>query len=89
MLPTGGMKMAGEDKTAVFVAGLKQTRKAVMNGTACRVLLAENADPGLTEPLQDLCRARAVPVRWVHTMQELGHACRLSVGAAAAAVCTE
>ena len=53
------------------------------------VLLAENADPSLTGPLQALCRARAVPVRWVPTMQELGHACRLSVGAAAAAVCTE
>ena len=46
--------MAGEDKTAVFVAGLKQTRKAVMNGAACRVLLAENADPSLTGGLHGI-----------------------------------
>lgn len=81
--------MAGEAQTAVFVAGLKQTRKAVLNGTACRVLLAQNADPGLTEPLWDLCQERRIPVRWVPSMQELGHACSLSVGAAAVAVFAE
>lgn len=81
--------MAGDEITAVLVAGGKQTRKAVLSGNARRVLLAENADPGLTEPLWELCRDRKVPVRWIATMQELGRLCRLSVGAAAAAICTE
>ena len=81
--------MAGEVQTAVFVAGLKQTRKAVLRGTARRVLLAKNADPGLTEPLEALCRDHRVPVRWVSSMQELGQACSLSVGTAAAAIFTE
>lgn len=78
--------MLGQEKTGSYVAGIKQTRKAVRNGTAAGVLLAENADPALTQPLEELCRQRQIPVRWVATMRELGQICRLSVGAAAAAV---
>lgn len=75
--------------TPAFVVGIKQTRKAILSGAAGSVLLAENADPDLTEPLQALCRERDIPVRWVPSMRELGRACHLSVGAAAAAVFAE
>lgn len=81
--------MAGKEKTAVFVAGLKQARKAVLQGTARCVLLAKNADPDLTEPLQRLCQERRVPVRWVASMQELGHSYSLAVKTAAVALFTE
>lgn len=77
--------MAGQAKSAVFVAGLRQVRKAVLRGDASQVLLARNADPSLTEPLEALCRTCRVPVEWVSTMQELGRLCALSVGAAAGA----
>ena len=40
--------MSGQENKAC-VAGVKQTRKAIMNGIAGSVLLAENADPALTE----------------------------------------
>ncbi len=72
-----------------FVAGVKQTRKAILKGSAANVLLAENADPDLTEPLQTLCQERGIPVQWISSMQVLGKSCSLSVGAAAAAVLRE
>lgn len=81
--------MAEGEQKAVFVPGLRQTRKAVLSGAANCVLLAKNADPGLTGPLAALCRDTQVPVRWISTMRELGRTCGLTVGAAAAAVCPE
>lgn len=72
-----------------FVAGIKQTRKAILNGSAVSVLLAENADPDLTEPLLSLCQERGIPVQWISSMQVLGRSCSLSVGAAAAAMIRE
>ena len=67
------------------VVGAKQLRKALEKGIARFVCLAENADPGITEPLEEMCTARNVPVRWVSTMAELGEICGIEVGAAAAA----
>ena len=49
--------MSGQENKSC-VAGVKQTRKAIMNGIAGSVLLAENADPALTEPLAALAEAR-------------------------------
>ncbi len=68
------------------VVGAKQLRKAVLRGSAKAVYLAQNADPALTSPLQSLCLQNAVRCLWVPDMKELGHACGIDVGAAAAAV---
>ena len=43
--------MAGELTAKEKVVGLKQTRRAVTQGTARQVYLACDADPALTEPL--------------------------------------
>lgn len=67
------------------VVGSKQLRKALQNGSAKQVYLARNADPGLTEPLEELCRQYHIPYSWVSSMTELGRACGIEVGAAAAA----
>jgi large subunit ribosomal protein L7A len=67
------------------VVGAKQLRKAMEKGTARYVCLAQNADPAITMPLEDQCRQRSIPCVWVRTMQELGTACGIEVGAAAAA----
>lgn len=72
-----------EDKPLV---GSKQLRKALQNGTVAAVFLARNADPAITEPLSELCRAQRVPCSWVKTMKELGEACGIDVGTAAAAI---
>ena len=67
------------------VVGLKQLRKALENGKAKFVFLAQNADPALTEPIAALCQQNQVSYTWVGSMADLGRACGIEVGAAAAA----
>jgi len=67
------------------VAGAKQLRKAVLSGAAKHVFLALNADPALTEPIEALCQQHNVEYAWVRSMTDLGRACGIDVGAAAAA----
>ena len=68
------------------VVGAKQLKKALQKGTARYVFLAENADPAITEFLETLCRQSDTPLTWVASMADLGRACGIEVGAAAAAV---
>ena len=69
-----------------LVVGAKQLRKALKAGTARKVYLAENADPAITEPLAAMCREVSVDISWVRSMAELGKACGIEVGTAAAAI---
>lgn len=68
-----------------FVVGVKQLRKALNSGRARYVFLAENADPAITVPLEEQCQMNHVSYAWVRSMQDLGRACGIEVGAAAAA----
>ena len=68
------------------VVGAKQLKKAVLKGRARYVFLALNADPAVTEPLEELCLSRNIQISWVASMADLGSACGIEVGAAAAAV---
>ena len=68
------------------VVGSKQLRKALRAGRIAYVYLAENADPAVTDPLEELCSELHIQITWVHSMAELGRMCGIEVGAAAAAV---
>lgn len=68
------------------VVGARQLKKALSSGLANRVFLAENADPALTEPIEALCLQNHIQFDWVPSMTDLGRACGIDVGAAAAAV---
>ena len=68
-----------------FVVGAKQLRKALNSGKAQKVYLAENADPAITLPIMEQCKLNGIPFAWVARMQDLGSACGIEVGAAAAA----
>ena len=68
-----------------IVVGAKQLKKALKNGNVRRVFLACNADPAITEPIAALCQLNHVDFAWVRSMTDLGHACGIEVGAAAAA----
>lgn len=68
------------------LVGAKQVRRALARGEVRLVLLAEDADPSLTEPLRSLCIDTGVRVRAVASMRSLGEACGISVKAAAAAL---
>ena len=67
------------------VAGAKQLRKAISSQSVFRVYLARNADPAITEPIEAACKEKQIPYAWAKTMKDLGTACGIEVGAAAAA----
>lgn len=66
--------------------GTKQTMRIVELGRAEEVYVAEDADPRLKSKIIALCNQHAVRVTLVDTMQNLGKACGIEVGAAMAAV---
>ena len=68
------------------VVGVKQSRRAILEGRALRVLLACDADPAIIEPLARLCQEAAVPAQAMCNMAELGHAAGIQVGAAVVTV---
>ena len=78
-------RLSGSEK----VVGLKQVRRAVTGGSVNLVFLACDADPRLTEALEELCNAHGVATVWDYTMAQLGKACGIAVGTAAAAVATK
>ena len=75
-----------EHSEAKKVVGIKQVKKAVREGRALQVILADDADPALLAPLEDACAAAGIRPEYVPYMKELGKACGISVGAACAAV---
>ena len=82
----GGMQMLDELKTQRKVVGIKQLRKSMKDGQIKLAYVAENADPKLTDPLTEECQKFGVELIVVPTMAELGQACGISVGAAAAGI---
>ncbi len=68
------------------IVGIKQLRKALRDGTAAKVFIAKDADPKLIGPLTESCQETGVPIEEAATMAELGKACGIEVGAAAAAL---
>lgn len=67
------------------LVGAKQIRKALEKDAALVVFLARNADPAITGPIEAKCIAHQVSCAWVASMADLGKACGIDVGAAAAA----
>ena len=66
--------------------GRKQSQRAVLEGKAEKIYLAENADGRIREEIEKLCETYGVPVISVDTMENLGKACGIQVGAAVAAL---
>lgn len=78
--------MLAELSSQEKVIGVKQSRKAIRDGRAKRVFLACDADPAITGPIAESCASAGIPVEEGHTMAQLGHACRITVGAAVVAM---
>lgn len=77
--------MLDELEHAAKVVGVKQVRRALSDGRAKRLYLAQDADPQLTRPLAEQAGAQGIEVCWHPSMKELGRACGIAVGAAVAA----
>ncbi|MDQ7793407.1 MAG: ribosomal L7Ae/L30e/S12e/Gadd45 family protein [bacterium] len=69
--------------------GAKQTLKAVDRGIATLVVVARDADERVLRDLLRCCEERGVTVLYAESMEGLGRACGIQVGAAAAAVIEE
>lgn len=78
--------LLAEQANQQVIVGAKQIRKAIHSKRVLRVFLAKNADFVLTEALEAMCLQNHIPCVWVPNMTELGHACGIEVGAAAAAI---
>ncbi len=66
------------------VVGIKQSKRAVSDGLASSAYVACDADPDIIDPFSQLCSKNGVRVVYVDTMEELGRACGINVGAAVA-----
>lgn len=69
-----------------IIVGLKQSLKAVKNGDAKCAYVAENADAHIREPFIKVCGECCVEVKYYPTMEQLGAACGIDVGAAVVVV---
>ena len=76
--------MQTEFASAKHVVGIKQSKRALADGTAKSAYIARNADPAITEPFAQMCEEKGVEVIYADTMEELGRACGINVGAAVA-----
>ncbi len=66
--------------------GLKQSKKAVLNGEAQMVYLACDADRNIKETFEKLCKKSKITVDTKYSMTQLGELCSIDVGAAVVAV---
>ncbi len=66
--------------------GTKQTLKALEKGLARQVFVALDAEQHVIRPLIQMCQDKNIPVVEVDYMKDLGKACGIEVGCAAAAV---
>ncbi len=69
-----------------LIVGTKQLKKALAKDCVGQIWLARDADPALTLELEAQAARRGVRARWVSSMAQLGRACGIDVGAAAAAI---
>lgn len=68
------------------VIGTKQVKKAILKGQTQKVYLADDAEPHITSSLRILCQQHQVEIEVVNKMEQLGNACGIEIGAAAAAL---
>ncbi|SHN36990.1 50S ribosomal protein L7ae-like protein [Gracilibacillus kekensis] len=68
------------------IIGTKQVLKAIKNGQAKEVIIANDADLHITSKVSRLASDHNVPFFYVDSMKKLGKACGIDVGAATVAI---
>ncbi|WP_216831089.1 50S ribosomal protein L7ae-like protein [Alkalihalobacterium elongatum] len=64
------------------VIGTKQTIKALEQGNAIEVIIANDAEARVVTKVQLLAQKKGVPITVVDSMKKLGKVCGIDVGAA-------
>ena len=80
----GGTFVLTELTSSNRVVGVKQSRKAIRDGRAAKVFLACDADPAITDSIRSDCAEKDIPLEGESSMEQLGRACSITVGAAVA-----
>ncbi|NLN19991.1 MAG: 50S ribosomal protein L7Ae-like protein [Firmicutes bacterium] len=68
------------------VVGTNQTLRALENGSAMVVFVANDAESRVTAPVLELAERQAIEIVRVETMTDLGQHCGIDVGTACAAL---
>ncbi|MBA9028878.1 MULTISPECIES: 50S ribosomal protein L7ae-like protein [Bacillaceae] len=68
------------------IIGTKQTMRALKQYLIREVIIAQDADQLLTAHVAETARELEVPITYVDSMQMLGKACGIDVGAATVAI---
>ena len=78
--------MLSQLSQAAKVVGVKQSKKAIRDGNAQTVFVADDAEQRVIRPIRELCSEMQVELVEVPTMVELGDAAGIDVGAAVVTV---
>ena len=73
-------------KAKSYIAGTKQTVKALKDRNVKEVLIADDADPRILAKVIETAEDMDVAIVHVDSMRKLGRACGIEVGAAAVAL---
>ncbi len=74
------------NKEANIRVGLKSSLRALKDGCAEKIILAEDCDQHVSRQLIELAKEKEVAIEYVDTMKTLGQLCEIDVGAAAAVI---
>ena len=66
------------------VVGVKQSLKAIRQGRAAKVYLAEDVDTFVSVPIIDACKENGVVLEFVESKSALGRICHIDVASAVA-----
>lgn len=77
--------LIGNEKDKLIV-GFKQSKRAIINGSAEKLYLAEDCDPMLTSPIEKLAEENGLQVFYISSMKELGSMCGIDVKASCAVI---
>ena len=78
--------MLSQLSSAAKVVGVKQSKKVICDGGAKIVFIAMDAERRITDPIRALCEQHSVTVNEAPSMQALGEAVGIAVGAAVVTV---
>ena len=76
--------MLEELASANKFVGIKQSTRAITESEVKKAYVARDADDQVKIPFLSLCSENKVEVVWVDSMEQLGEACGITVGAAVA-----
>ena len=78
--------MFSESDREKMQIGYKQTMRALAEGSADKLFIAEDCDDKIKEPAIKAASEKNVQVLYVPTMKELGSMCKIEVSASCAVI---